>query len=162
VTTTILIWLLVIALVLVGLAGTLIPALPGITLIYAGLFLGAWADDFQKVGVFTLTLLAVLTLGALVLDYVAGLFGAKKAGATRLAVFGAAVGTVVGLFFGPLGMLAGPFAGAFTGELLANRSVLKAGKVGFGTWLGIIVGTCLKLALSFSMIGIFVLKYLLS
>ena len=83
-------WLLSAALILAGLAGTILPALPGTALVLAGIALGAWIDDFTRVGGLTLTLVAVLAALAWVLDYVAGLMGAKRVGASTEALIGAA------------------------------------------------------------------------
>ena len=151
---------LAIILVVVGLAGTVLPALPGVPLIFGGLLLVAYLDGFNKVGVFTLVILGVLAVIAFAVDYVAAMMGAKRAGASRLAVIGATLGTVGGLFFGLVGIIIGPFAGAAVGEFIARKDALQAGKVGFATWLGIVIGTAAKLGIAFLMIGIFVLKYL--
>ena len=149
-------WSLSVALILVGLAGTALPALPGTLLVLGGIALGAWIDGFQRVSVATVALVAALAVLAWVLDYVAGLLGAKRAGASRLALVGAAVGTVVGLFMGFVGVLFMPFVGAVLGEYLARRDEWRAMKVGIGTWVGIMAGLLAKLVLSLVMIGVFV------
>ncbi|MDG6348321.1 DUF456 domain-containing protein [Luteimonas sp. 8-5] len=147
-------------LVLVGLAGIILPALPGIPLIFAGMLLAAWTDGFDKVGAGLLVALVVLTLLSVAVDFWAAAVGAKRVGASRLAIVGAVVGTFAGLFFGPLGLFVGPFAGAVVGELLHGRRLDAGGmglatKVGFGTWLGIVFGIALKLMLAFAMLGLF-------
>lgn len=147
-------------LVLVGLAGIVLPALPGIPLIFAGMLLAAWTDGFDKVGPGLLVALGVLTLLSVAVDFWAAAVGAKRVGASRLAIVGAVVGTFAGLFFGPLGLFVGPFAGAVVGELLHGRRLDAGGmglatKVGFGTWLGIVFGIALKLMLAFAMLGLF-------
>lgn len=147
--------------VVVGVAGTILPALPGVPLVFAGLLLAAWAGDFQRVGTFTLVVLGALTVLALVVDFVAGMLGAKRVGASRYAVVGAALGTLVGLFFGLFGLLLGPFAGALVGELAAGGSLRKAADVGVGAWLGFVVGTVVKLGVCFAMIGVFAAACLL-
>jgi len=146
-----------------GLAGTVLPGLPGILVLYAGMLLGAWIDHFQRVGWPTLLLLGVLTALALGADLVASVLGARRFGASRQALIGSVIGGVIGPFvgFGLLGLLLGPFLGAVCGELLARRPLMTAARVGFGTWLGLIVGTLLKVALSVSMIGVFVTAWLL-
>lgn len=151
-------------LVLVGLAGTVLPALPGLPLMFAGMLLAAWAGDFQHVGAPTLIVLAILTLVSVAVDFWATAHGAKRVGASRLAMLGAALGTLFGLFLGLPGLLLGPFAGAVAGELLHRRSLQAdtlghAAKVGAGTWLGILLGTALKLALAFAMLGLFALAW---
>lgn len=147
-------------LVLVGIAGTILPALPGLPLVFAGMLLGAWAGDFAYIGVPTLVVLGVLTAFSLVVDFWATALGAKRVGASGKAVAGAVIGTFVGIFFGPIGLFAGPFIGALAGELLHGRDVGQATRVGFGTWLGVVFGTVLKLALAFTMVGLFVLAWM--
>ena len=142
-------------LVVVGLVGTVLPAIPGVPLIFLGLFLAAWAEGFQYVGMGTITVLGVLALLAYGVDLAAGALGAKKFGASRLAVVGAMIGAVVGLFLGIPGVLLGPFVGAAAGELIARRDLLQAGRAGFGTWLGLVVGAAVKIAISFSMVAVF-------
>jgi uncharacterized protein YqgC (DUF456 family) len=152
---TFLIALIAIVLVLLGIAGTVLPALPGAPLVFAGLFLGAWSDGFARVGWVTIAILALITLLAVGIDFVAGGFGARKLGASKVAVFGAFVGALVGLFFGFFGVIVGPFIGAAVGELLVGRNLLHAGKVGAGTWLGLVVGRTVSLSLVFMMLGVF-------
>ena len=154
-------WLLAVVLILVGIAGTVLPALPGAPLVFAGLLVGAWADGFQKVGPFPLTLLGLLTLFTLVIDVLATRHGARRVGASPLALAGAVVGTLVGLFFSLPGLLLGPFLGAFLGEYLSRRDLRQASRAGLGTWLGLVLGSAAKLAVIFLMLGIFVTFYVL-
>ncbi|HSK81558.1 MAG TPA: DUF456 domain-containing protein [Thermoanaerobaculia bacterium] len=148
-------------LVLVGLAGTILPALPGTPLVFVGLLVAAWAEGFEKVGWIILTILALLTLLSFAIEIMATSMGAKRVGASWKAMLGAGIGTIVGLFFGIPGLLLGPFVGAVLGEYIALRDWGQAGKVGFGTWLGLLFGTAAKIALSFAMVGIFVAAYVL-
>lgn len=157
----ILLWVLAGALVVVGLAGTILPALPGVPLIFMGLFIAAWIGDFQKIGWPTLTILALLTALAVAADLVATLFGAKRAGASKLALLGAAIGSIVGLFFGLIGILVFPFVGAVVGELVARQRLDQAARVGLATWLGILFGALAKLSLAITMLGIFLIAYFL-
>lgn len=152
-------YLLAGALVVVGLLGVVLPALPGLPLMFAGMWLAAWAGGYQLVGVGTVIMLALLTLLSVGVDVIAALLGAKRVGASRLALLGAAIGTVVGLFMGFVGILIGPFVGALVGEWLHGRKLHMAAKVGVGTWLGILFATVLKLALAFAMVGIFVFAW---
>lgn len=154
-------WVLSVLLILGGLAGTVLPALPGPMLVLAGIVLGAWINDFARVGVGVIAVTAGLAVLAWVLDTVAALMGARRAGASPQALVGAAIGTVVGLFMGLVGVLFMPFVGAVAGELLAHRDQQRALKVGVGTWLGIVLGTVAKLALSLVMVGLFVVALLL-
>ncbi|WP_341678676.1 DUF456 family protein [Niveibacterium sp. SC-1] len=149
-------WLLSVVLILVGVAGTILPALPGTFLVLAGIYLGAWIDDFQRVGAWSLAIITVLAILAWVSDFLSTVLGAKKAGASGLAMLGAAVGTVLGIFTGLVGLIFMPLLGAIVGELIARRDALHAGRVGLATWIGLIVGTLVKLVLTFMMIGVFV------
>lgn len=142
-------------LVLVGVAGTVLPALPGLPLVFGGMLLAAWAGNFDQVGVVMLVVLGLLTVLSLGIDFMATALGAKRVGASRLALIGAVLGTFAGLLFGPIGLLAGPFVGALAGELIHGREVGQAARVGLGTWLGILLGTVLKIGLAFGMLGLF-------
>jgi len=146
-------------LILVGLAGTVVPALPGVPLVFVGMLLAAWADHFQHVGTFTLVVLGVLSLLALAIDFVAGLLGAKRVGASPHAIWGAMIGTIVGLFFALPGLIFGPFLGAVAGELLVGSRLGRAAHVGVSTWLGLLFGTLAKIALCFTMLGVFALAF---
>lgn len=154
--TVILLWIASALLIVAGLAGTLLPALPGTAFILGGIVLGAWIDDFTRVGVGTLAVVSVLAVLAWVLDYVASLLGAKKAGASREALIGAALGTVAGLLLGIIGVLFLPLVGAALGEYIARRDRGQAAKVGVATWLGLMAGMLAKVVLGFMMVGIFV------
>ena len=158
--TATLLWLLSAALIVLGVAGTVLPALPGTALVLAGIVLGAWIDDFARVGWGVLGGITLLAALAWVLDYVAGLLGAKKAGASRQAIVGAALGTVAGLFMGLVGVFFMPLVGAAIGEWLARRDHGQALKVGVATWLGIIVGMVSKVVIAFVMIGVFIVALL--
>jgi uncharacterized protein len=158
-------YLIAAALVVIGLIGTVLPALPGLPLVFAGMLLAAWAGGFEQVGVATVVVLGLLTLVSLAIDFWATAHGARRVGASRLAVIGAIVGTFAGLLFVPIGIFVGPFAGALIGELLHGRrlgmaELGQATKVGAGTWLGIVLGVVLKLTLAFAMIGLFALAWL--
>ena len=149
-------WALSVVLIAAGLAGTVLPALPGPALVLAGIVVGAAIDDFTRVGGWTIAIVTALTALAWVLDYVAGLMGARRAGASPQALTGAAIGPVVGLFMGFVGVCVMPFVGAMAGEYVARSSHGRAVQVGLGTWLGIMVGLIAKVVLSLVMLGIFV------
>lgn len=153
---TVLLFVIAALLVIAGVFGVVFPAMPGIPLVFAGLVVAAWAEGFSYVATGTLVALAVLTVLGVAVDFAASALGARRVGASRQAVIGAAVGGLVGLFFGIPGILLGPFVGAVAGELLARRDLQRAGRAGFGTWLGLVLGTAAKLAIAFSMIGLFV------
>ena len=139
----------------------MLPALPGVPIVYAGMFLAAWVGDFSHIGWPTLTILGVLTALSVIVDLLASVLGAKRVGASGWALFGAAAGTVIGLFFGLVGLIFGPFVGAVAGELIAGSTLKRSTGVGVGAWLGFIFGTLAKIALCFTMLGVFALAYLL-
>ena len=114
-------WVLAVALIVIGIAGTILPALPGAILVFGGIVLAAWIDDFTRIPVWLLVILAVLTALAWIVDYVAAAAGAKKAGASRHAIAGAMIGTVLGIFTGLWGLLFMPLLGAAIGEFIAQR-----------------------------------------
>jgi uncharacterized protein len=153
---TIFLWIIAIALIAIGVVGTVLPAVPGVILVFAGMALGAWLDDFARIPVWVLVILGVLTVLAWALEYVAGVLGAKRAGASGRAIAGAAIGTLVGVFTGLWGLIFMPLVGAAIGEYSAQRDLRRAGKVGMATWIGLLLGTAAKVAIVFTMIAIFV------
>ena len=153
-THTVLLFIFALVFIIAGMAGLVLPLLPGPLLIYIGLFLASWAEDFVYVGWVTLLLLALVMIIAHALDFLAGAFGAKRYGAGKKALI---IGTFAGLFFGLIGILIMPLVGAVVGQLFERNDLKSAGRVGFGTWIGFIVGMAAKIALGLSMIGIFVL-----
>ena len=149
-------------LVVVGLVGTVLPVLPGVLLVFGGLFLAAYAHDFTRVGAVGLTIIGVLGLLSLVADFVGSLVGAKRVGASPLALVGAAIGGGIGVFLGIPGIILGPFIGAVAGEYLARGRLRQAGKVGIGTWIGLFIAGVAKVVIAFLMIATFAAFYLLS
>ncbi len=159
--TDILIWVVAAILVLAGIAGTIFPALPGVALVFCGLLLAAWVDDFQRVTWIPLAVLGVLTFLSFVIDFLAIVLGVRRVGATRLAIIGALIGTIVGIFFGLIGLVFGPFVGAVAGEMLSHGKMDQASRVGVATWIGLIFGTLAKIGLIFTMLGVFAAAYFL-
>ena len=149
-------WIAAVLLMLVGAAGTVLPALPGVPLVFAGVLLAAWAEDFQRIGGWTIGILALLTVIGIAADYAAATLSAKRAGASRQGLIGAAVGTLAGIFTGLWGLLFMPLVGAAVGEYVARKDAFRAGKVGAATWLGLLIGTAVKIAVVFTMVGIFI------
>ena len=158
---TALLWVLAVGMVVVGLVGIVMPALPGHVLILAGLALAAWADDFRHVSGWTLGAIAVIAVASYGIDFVAAAVSTKKLGASRRAMAGAAIGTLAGLFFGLPGLIIGPFAGAVIGELTATRDMRQAGRAGVAATIGFAIGTAVKVAFAFMMIAIFAAAFLL-
>ena len=154
-------WVLALLLVLLGVAGIVLPAVPGTFLVAAGLFLAAWIDDFNRVGWLPLLLIVFLALVSYAVDFLFATLGTKKAGASRWAMAGAGIGMVVGMFFGLPGILLGPFAGAFLAETLRGRKPSEAGKAGVGALAGVLVGTLVKLGIVLTMVGVFAVAYFL-
>jgi uncharacterized protein YqgC (DUF456 family) len=142
-------------LVIVGLAGIVIPGVPGPILIFAGLVIAAWTDGFTRVGPFTLVVIGLLTVTTYLIDIAVMTMGMKRLGTTKRAMVGAALGTLAGLFLGLPGLVIGPFVGAVLGELSARRDARAAARAGVLAWVGYLAGTSAKVALAFAMVGIF-------
>jgi len=153
-------WILAVILVSVGLVGIVLPALPGTILILAGLVLAAWADDFARVGPGMLVLIGVIGVASYGVDFVAAAVGAKHIGASKRAMVGAGLGTLAGLFFGIVGVIVGPLVGAVIGELTQHRDWKRAGRAGLAAWIGFAIGTAVKVAMAFAMVGLFAAAYL--
>jgi uncharacterized protein YqgC (DUF456 family) len=154
-------WAVAVILVGVGIVGIVLPALPGTILIFAGLLVGAWADDFMRVGPLMLVVIAIIGIATYGVDFVASALGAKHLGASKRAMAGAALGTVLGLFLGLPGIIAGPFLGAIAGELTVHRDWKRVGKAGLAAWIGFVIGTAVKVALAFLMIGLFAAAFVI-
>lgn len=152
---SIVLWALGVVLVVVGLVGIVMPALPGHLLIFVGLVLSAWADGFSRVGFWTLGVIGAVALASYGIDFAAVALGTRRLGATPRAMTGAAIGTLLGLFFGLPGIIIGPFLGAVIGELTATKDFARAGKAGVAAWIGFAIGTAVKVGLAFLMIAIF-------
>lgn len=148
-------------LVVAGIAGTVLPALPGVPLVFVGLLIAAWRDGFERVGPWTLALLALLVLVSLGIDFAGAALGLKRSGASRWALLGAVIGLLAGFALGLVGLLLGPFVGACLAEYLARRDWKQAGRAGVGAWIGLVLATALRLAVAFAMVGIFALAWML-
>lgn len=137
-----------------GVVGNILPALPGIPMIFGGIWLAAALDDYQHLGVTWVVILGVLAAVGVAVDFVAATLGARRVGASSLAIWGASIGTFVGMFLGIPGLILGPFVGALVGELVSSKSVLRSAHVSIGTWLGLLFGTLVKLVLSVVMVAL--------
>lgn len=158
---SVVLWIGAVILIVVGLIGIVLPALPGHILILAGLILAAWADDFDRVGAGMLVLIGVIGAASYGVDFAAAALGAKHMGASKRAMVGAALGTVLGLFFGFVGVVIGPLLGAVLGELTQHRDWKRVGKAGMAAWIGFAIGTAVKVAIAFVMLGLFAAAYLI-
>jgi hypothetical protein len=158
---TIALWTAVVTLMVLGLAGVILPILPGTVLIFGAILLGAWIDDFAKISGWTVTAAAVLTVISLICDYLAAALGARRVGASRQAVIGAVLGTLLGIFSGLWGLIFMPLVGAAIGEYLVLRDLQRAGQVGMATWVGLLLGTAVKIAIAFTMLGMFIVALLI-
>jgi uncharacterized protein YqgC (DUF456 family) len=147
------------AMIIGGLAGTVLPLLPSTPLMFAGMLLLAWHDQFIRVGWFPLTLLLVLTIISSLLEYLAGAMGAKRVGASQAAIWGALIGSVVGILGGIPGMILGPFIGAAAGEMYARQDLMRAGQVGIASGVGILLGAIAKVGLAIAMLGVFLFAW---
>jgi len=157
----IVLYLLAAALIIGGMVGSVIPALPSLPMIFVGIWLAAAVDNYRHLGLWWLLLIGGLGTAGVIIEFIASTLGAKRVGASRLALWGASLGTLAGMFLGLPGLLLGPFIGAILGELASGTSVLRSAHVGVGTWIGLLFGTLMKLVISFMMIGLFGLAWLL-
>jgi uncharacterized protein YqgC (DUF456 family) len=139
---------------LLGLAGVVLPALPGSALLVAGALLVGWADGFTRVSGWTVAVCAVLGAAIWAVDLAAGVLGAKAFGASRWAVIGSGVGLLVGLFLGLPGIVLGPAVGALAFEYARDPNFERALKAGVGAFVGFVLGSVVKVALSFVLVGV--------
>ena len=152
---------LIIAIVLfiLGLAGTVLPVLPGAILIYAGMLLYGVMTGFATLDITFYIVQGLIFAFILVVDYLATVEGTRRFGGSKQAGWGAALGMIVGIIFGPFGILLGPFLGAVAAEVLLRKTELsKAVVIGFGTLVGLLGGTVIKLGVEILMIVYFFFK----
>jgi uncharacterized protein len=151
-------WLFTIVLFAVGLIGTVLPVMPGTTVILAAAVIHRiMLGPEQSIGWRTIVILILLTLATYALDVLAGYFGAKYYGATKWGTFGAILGALVGLFFGIFGLFIGPVVGAIAGEFIVGKRMIAAGRAGWGSLLGNVGGMVGKLMIALAMITIFLM-----
>ncbi len=154
---TILLYVLGAAALLVGLAGVVLPAIPGSALLVLGAALVAWAEGFTRMSGWTVLACALIGLAIWVVDLAAGVLGAKAFGASKWAVIGAGIGLLVGIFLGLPGIILGPAVGAIVLEYARDPSFERAMKAGAGAFLGFVLGSAVKISLAFALIGVVVL-----
>jgi uncharacterized protein YqgC (DUF456 family) len=152
---TIALWILAATLVAIGIVGLALPALPGAPLLFLGLVVAAWAENFQYLSAKAIAVLAALAVATYIVDIAAGALGARRFGASKRAMVGAMLGALVGIFFGLLGIVLGPFLGALAAELTVEGNLKASSKSGLGATLGMLIGALAKLAIAFSMVGLF-------
>ena len=147
-------------LILIGLIGVVVPVLPGIGLIFSGIFLYAWYFGFGEIGIMTLVVLGIITLLSMVVDYLASAYGAARFGSSKWGIAGAVIGGLLGFLILNLpGLLLGLFFGAVAGELFFAKKDTEASlRAGWGSLLGFFGGTVLKLVLAVAMIATFMIQ----
>ena len=152
-------WLLAVVVMALGLIGTVIPVLPGTTIILAAAVIHRVALGADRsVGWSALIGMLLLTLVTYAIDAAAGYLGARRFGATKWGLIGGAAGALIGLFFGLFGLFVGPVIGAIAGELIGGKEIMKAGRAGWGTFLGGLAGMIAKLFIGLIMIVIFLMN----
>jgi uncharacterized protein YqgC (DUF456 family) len=154
-------WQIIVAvlLVVVGIAGTVLPMLPGVPLVFAGLLLAAWHSGFNQVGIITMVIIGAIAAMAWAVDFFASVVTAKKAGASKYALWGAAIGALVGIIGGIPGLIIGPAIGAIIGELITHKDTTKATTVGIAAGLGFVLALAIKIVLVLTMLAVFAYAY---
>jgi uncharacterized protein len=150
--------LLVAGLMIAGVAGTVLPFVPGTPLVFAGALLFAWHTDFTRIGWPTLVVLLALTIFSYVVEFLASIVGARKYGGRSSGMWGAFLGGVIGLMVGGIfGLIIGPLVGAFAFEMIRGRSAREAFQVAYGTLIGFLGGILGKVVISIAMIAVFLI-----
>jgi uncharacterized protein YqgC (DUF456 family) len=159
-------WQIIVAvlLVVVGIAGTVLPMLPGVPLVFAGLLLTAWHGGFDQVSILTMIIIAAIAAMAWAVDFFAAVVTAKKFGASKYALWGAGIGAVVGIAGGIVGLIIGPAIGAIIGELITHKNASKeatskATTVGIAAGLGFVLALAVKIVLVLTMLAVFAYAY---
>jgi uncharacterized protein YqgC (DUF456 family) len=153
-------YLLGVALLAAGVAGLVLPVLPGAVLLVLGVIALAWAGDFVVLGWGTVAFAGLMGLTITAVDWGASILGAKAFGASKWAVLGSAIGLLVGLFLGLPGIILGPAVGALVFEYAKDPNFERALKAGLGTFVGFVVGSVLKVTLAFVLVGVVALRFL--
>ena len=151
--------ILALLLVAVGIIGSVLPMLPGVPLVFAGLLLAAWHGDFARVSILSMAIIGAIGVLAWAVDFFASIVTAKKVGASKNALIGAGLGAVLGIFAGLPGLILGPAIGAVIGELTAHSNKTKATVVGVAAGLGFVLAMVIKLLLILVMLAIFGYAY---
>ena len=152
----ILLYVLGAAALVAGIAGVVLPAIPGSALLVLGAVLVAWAEGFTRVSGWTVALCAAIGLAIWVVDLAAGILGARAFGASKWAIVGAGLGLLVGMFFSLPGIILGPAVGAIVLEYARDPNFERALKAGAGAFLGFVLGSAVKVSLAFVLVGVLV------
>jgi uncharacterized protein YqgC (DUF456 family) len=152
----ILLYVLGAAALVAGIAGVVLPAIPGSVLLVLGAVLVGWAEGFTRVSGWTVALCAAIGLAIWVVDLAAGILGARAFGASKWAIVGAGVGLLVGMFFSLPGIILGPAVGAIVLEYARDPNFERALKAGAGAFLGFVLGSAVKVSLAFVLVGVLV------
>ena len=159
-------WQIIVAILLVvaGVAGTVLPMLPGAPLVFAGLLLAAWQGGFDQVSIITMVIIGAIAAMAWAVDFFASIVTAKKVGASKYALWGAGIGALVGIAGGIVGLIIGPAIGAIVGELITHKSTskeatTKATTVGIAAGLGFVLALAIKIVLVLTMLAVFAYAY---
>ena len=152
-------WFFTIVIFAVGVIGTVVPVLPGTPIVLAAAIIHrVMLGPEKSIGWKTIVGLILLTLVSYAFDFLGGYFDAKYFGATKWGAFGAIVGALIGLFFGIIGLFAGPVIGAVAGEFIAGKRMIDAGRAGWGSLLGNLGATTGRLVIALVMITIFLVN----
>jgi len=147
-------------LILVGLAGTIVPFIPGVPIAWLGLFVFAIGTGFKRISLITAIVFFVVMLLTFVIDFFAPMLGAKRNKASICGIIGASAGTLLGvIFLGFWGIIVGPFVGAMLGEIISGREHHQALRIAFGTLIGVIVGNLLKITVILVMLGFLIASW---
>jgi uncharacterized protein YqgC (DUF456 family) len=133
--------------------------LPGVPLVFAGLLLAAWHGRFDQVGIVTMVIIGAIAAMAWAVDFFASVVTAKKAGASKYALWGAGIGALVGIMGGIAGLIIGPAIGAIIGELITHKDTSKATTVGIAAGLGFVLALAIKIVLVLTMLAVFAYAY---
>ncbi len=160
--TALLLWIIISLLFLVGLAGTIIPLVPGLSIIIAGVLLFAFITKFAEISVVTVVILTIIALLASLIDFYAGAIGAKAAGGGKYAAIGATLGAIIGfiILFGPIGLLVGGFSGALLGALLEGRNTGQAHYIALVSLVGTIGASATQFVVGIIIIVTFLMAIL--
>lgn len=153
--------LITIIMFVIGIIGTILPALPGVILIFGGMVLYGFMTNLEELSIYFFILQSAVMLLIFLVDFIASAVSTKKYGGSKHAAFGAVLGTILGIMvFGPLGVIIGPFAGSVLTEIILGKEIKLAVRIGFGSLVGVLGGTIFKLIAEIVMIIYFIMSIL--